>query len=108
VKAFEMYPLVHCKAQAIQPAPDIDNIDIPDEAPTSSNSQPDYIQQLCQAVERLTSELAQAHLEIKNLQARFDHLPPTSPGHLLSQDFTTLQESIPHYCISRRTMTQPC
>ncbi|KAG1376133.1 hypothetical protein G6F61_007863 [Rhizopus arrhizus] len=38
VKAFEMYPLVHCKAQATQPAPDIDNIDIPDEAPTSSNS----------------------------------------------------------------------
>ncbi|KAG1447607.1 hypothetical protein G6F46_011472 [Rhizopus delemar] len=93
VKSFEMYSLVHCKAQATQPAPDTDKIDIPDEAPTSSHNQQDYIQPLCQTVERLTSELLQARLEIKILQARLDHLPPTPPDHLSSQNFPTLQES---------------
>ncbi|EIE75784.1 hypothetical protein RO3G_00488 [Rhizopus delemar RA 99-880] len=88
-----MYSLVHCKAQATQPAPDTDKIDIPDEAPTSSHNQQDYIQPLCQTVERLTSELLQARLEIKILQARLDHLPPTPPDHLSSQNFPTLQES---------------
>ncbi|KAG1522038.1 hypothetical protein G6F47_007160 [Rhizopus delemar] len=93
VKAFEMYPLVLCKAQATQPEPDTDKIDIPDKAPASSHSQPDYIQQLCQTVERLASELLQARLEIKNLQERLDHLPPTPPDHLSPQNFPTLQES---------------
>ncbi|KAG1222017.1 hypothetical protein G6F35_005585 [Rhizopus arrhizus] len=94
IKAFEMYPTVCEAAQRTQPEPSppslVDNF--PPAEPSSNDSQANLIQQLCATVEKLTSELSQARLEIQHLQARINSIPtPTTPAN--ATEFPTPQES---------------
>ncbi|KAG0755558.1 hypothetical protein G6F16_011315 [Rhizopus arrhizus] len=89
-----MYPTVCKAAQRTQPEPLPPSLvdTLPPAVPSSNNSQANLIQQLCATVEKLTSELSQARLEIQHLQARINNIPtPTTPAN--ATEFPTPQES---------------
>lgn len=95
IKAFEMYPLVRSAAQNLPPQSQSQsalvatNTTLPDKDTTSFVDRTTLIQQLCQTVEKLTSELSQARLEIQNLHARLNNMPSSTA----SPEFPTPQES---------------
>lgn len=95
VKAFEMYPIVCQTSQGSPPASQLPPAPLTTatgDAPFVSNDQTALIQQLCSTVEKLTSELSQARLEIQNLQNRINDMTAQAP-HASMTDFPPLQGS---------------
>lgn len=92
-----MYLLVSSAAQSTQQAPPstptMRTAPPTREPQTTNGTESDLVQKLCQTVERLTTELTQAHLEIQNLHARINNMSASATSLNFSSDSPPLQES---------------
>lgn len=97
-KAFEMYPIVCQTSQGSPPAPQLPHAPptvSTNDVPLVSIDQTALIQQLYTTVEKLTSELNQARLEIQNLHNRINDMTEQIPQVAMT-DFPPLPGSSKH------------